>query len=710
MKHIFLLLLLPIGISHLHAEESQIVRSLSELRRLVLDEEAVGDKFAMDVTFVARSAEMLFVEDSGDRFYVKVSETNGPNCGKLTAGDNIHITGEISVSEKGKRVFPSCKTVLFLKHGATPVPYSATSADLATGKVDYRYITVNGVVKDVFVDEIDPGHVYLYVDCDGQSITTYPGFSKAMSESLGRLIGAKIRLVGFCDPRPLLRRDRIGRFLYPTDPCEILSDAAYDPFAVPDLLDMRLLSPKELSSSSRCRVSGRIIAIWNRRNALIQAQGKIRDEYVRVSFATPETPQRGEQVEASGFPGTDLYEYTLRRAVWRTSKCTTVPAMPSPFKTSIRHLRLDNSGRPRHHPYLINRLISLHGHVRAVPNPTDSTQLLLEDDGFTVNVDASSCPKALNRNLKDCEIIATGYLIPDVEEWSPNNFFPEIQDLFLVIRSADDLTILTQPPWWTPLRLFTLVIVLFFVIAGVLFWNLMLRRIAERRGRELAEESVSHAEANMRTYERTRLAVELHDALSQNLTGVAMRIQAAEQYANDSNPELKDNLNLAERALMSCCIELKNCLWDLRNQALEEQNLDDAIRLTLKPCLGNVTLMLRFNVPRSRLTDNTMHTLLRIIRELVVNGIQHGQATVIRIAGSIEGNVLKFSVADNGCGFDPKTVPGVDWGHFGIEGIRERVRMMAGEMEISSSPGMGAKTTISIHMPKPFQDETEYQD
>ena len=47
---------------------------------------------------------------------------------------------------------------------------------------------------------------------------------------------------------------------------------------------------------------------------------------------------------------------------------------------------------------------------------------------------------------------------------------------------------------------------------------------------------------------------------------------------------------------------------------------------------------------------------------LALNGIRHGGAKTIRIAGGIDGNTLEFSVRDDGCGFDPENFPGVDDG------------------------------------------------
>ena len=127
--------------------------------------------------------------------------------------------------------------------------------------------------------------------------------------------------------------------------------------------------------------------------------------------------------------------------------------------------------------------------------------------------------------------------------------------------------------------------------------------------------------------------------------------------------------------------------------------MNDAIRRTLQQHTEGVELDIRFSVPRKSLTDNVTHALLCILRELSVNAVRHGRATRIRIAGALDGELLKFSVADNGGGFDPEARPGMSQGHFGLQGIRERVLQLEGELTIESEPGKGTRVAVSIRNP-----------
>lgn len=248
-----------------------------------------------------------------------------------------------------------------------------------------------------------------------------------------------------------------------------------------------------------------------------------------------------------------------------------------------------------------------------------------------------------------------------------------------VLNEASDLRLVAGPPWWTLGRILGaagLVIILLVVL--------------------LVCGYVSRARALLKTTERTRLAVELHDTLSQSLTGVSLELQAARNAQDNDSQVMSGHLDTAARVLASCRQELKNCLWDLRNKALEEPLFENAIRTTLRPLADDSCLAIRFTLPRRRLSDPTAHALLRVIRELVINALRHGEATHIRIAGCFDNGCIRCSVTDNGRGFDPTTAPGVLQGHFGLQGLRERLAERHGTITIASQPGKGSKATITL--------------
>ena len=122
--------------------------------------------------------------------------------------------------------------------------------------------------------------------------------------------------------------------------------------------------------------------------------------------------------------------------------------------------------------------------------------------------------------------------------------------------------------------------------------------------------------------------------------------------------------------------------------------------------MGDVALAVRFNVSRSRLLDSTSHSILCIVRELAANAVRHGKARHVRIAGECHDGTISFSVRDDGTGFDTANCPGLSEGHFGLEGIRERVERLRGTFTLRSSPGEGTRADITLTLPQ-TTDDTE---
>jgi signal transduction histidine kinase len=233
-------------------------------------------------------------------------------------------------------------------------------------------------------------------------------------------------------------------------------------------------------------------------------------------------------------------------------------------------------------------------------------------------------------------------------------------------------------------------------VVGVFVWNWLLRRLVARRSRELLKSQVAKAESDLRVGERTRLAAELHDAISQTLTGVSFQIDAAADTLGSDLPTAARFLAVARQTLLSCREELRRCLWDLRNDSLEGSDYAETLRRAIRPGIGAAKLTVRFDARRSKMSDSTAHAVLCIVRELCVNAVRHGGARSIQVAGAVESRNIRLSVRDDGRGFDPSKCPGPAEGHFGLQGIRERVARLGGRMTIESSEGKGASVIIEV--------------
>ena len=612
----------------------------------------------------------------------------------ITSGSGIGV-GDAVAAEGFLETFWSvatCTNIVFLHRDAPPTIKTVSADDILSGRCDSHIITIRGVVKHIFDDDIDPRFQFLVLDCDGSSV-----YVTALRKSLANhpLIGATIEVTGHCNPYGNFYRRHIGRSIG-IHSFSVLVPATHDPYAVPDIASIRRKGPSEISALGRHRMHGRVSALWGDDLALVRTDaGKL----VRVEFAEELRPAVGAAVDVIGHPATDLYNINLTSAYWREAGDPAV-APETPADISVRDWLRVEAGHPCFIPSFHGRPVRLTGVVRSLTRePGNSGLLTLDAEGYAVKVDASANPGI----LKGVEIGGTvrigGIAVMDIDNWRPNAALPRIRGFFIVPRSADDVTVLSRPPWLTPRRLLAALAVLLLALAAVLVWNRILRAQVERRSRQLLRERMEGVRSKLKADERTRIAVELHDSLSQNLAGVTFELDAVRNLIHDRDLTMR-HLGIASKALASCRREMRDCLWDLRNNALGNGSMNEVIRRSLIPIAGQTRIVVRFDALRSRLSDDLVHAILRIIRELVSNAIRHGKATTVRISGCIDGQSVQFSVRDNGIGFGDVPPPGAEEGHFGLQGVRERARRFKGEMAISRTPRNETRIAVSLRIPE----------
>ena len=696
-----LALLLPAG---LFAGSGDVLTTVKELTA-ALNGRKTG--LAFDVTVRAncnsRPASALAVEDETDANFIETVDSH--NKQRITeaihCGDRLRITGHTQHCVY-RYVKAYATNVVILARNPQPKPTDIEPRDFLDQSSHGRYLRLTGTLHDTFRDEIDSKTEVLILNCAGETICAFLiRNTDTSTDTFKKLIGARIAVSGVSNTAHYDGYRRFyGRYLAFQSPedIEILSAPPQAPFHCPLLDEEFHLSAQEIAKLDRRRAVGHVLATWDSARFLLRTTN---GNFVRVELAEPRLPQVGESVEAVGFPETDLFHLNLARADWQKADDTTVPADDHANETSLFDILHNNSNNPRINTTYHGQLIRLRGNVCNLQvSEGNRGSFILEDGNQTVQINASMVDGALSGLARGCGVSVTGVCVFNTEIWRPNAIIPHINGFQIVVREPGDIQILSYPPWWTTERLLTAIGTLLAVLAGILAWNVALRKVAARKGRELMREQLGHVKAELKTEERTRLAVELHDSLAQNLTGVSLEIDTAAKMADEDPSSMKTHLGVAARSLKSCRDELRNCLWDLRNRALETRTMNEAIRQTLAPHAVGVTITVRFNVPRERISDNTAHAILRIIRELTLNGIRHGGATKIWIAGSIEGDRMLFSVRDNGSGFDPETAPGFSEGHYGLLGIQERVDEFEGEFTLASAPGKGTKTTVSLKVPQ----------
>ncbi len=200
--------------------------------------------------------------------------------------------------------------------------------------------------------------------------------------------------------------------------------------------------------------------------------------------------------------------------------------------------------------------------------------------------------------------------------------------------------------------------------------------------------------------ERKRMARELHDDTSQALTAL---LYAAEEAAGlndiaEVQRMLQNMRGLAQKTLDG----VHKLIFDLRPSMLDHLGLVPALRWFAQSRLEACNIRLEVeegNLPR-RLPPAVETALFRVVQEAVTNIAKHALARNVRIALGITAGVASVTVEDDGVGFDlVELTLSPDSGRgLGLLGMRERVQLLGGELNIDTAPGQGTRMDVFVPM------------
>lgn len=581
---------------------------------------------------------------------------------------------------------------------STPPPVTADEFYSITQHL--HFVAIKGTVLDVCKDDIDTNYAFAVLDAGGRTITAAFGMNDGALPEMKKLVGSEVLMTGVTGTSGVILTPIGGRrfprktlFIGGSDNCRVLRPAVRKDERPPDVSTDLGITPDTIAALSQIRVSGTVLAAWPKNNVMLAcASGMI----CRAELSTETLPGTGSSVELLGRPETDLFDINLARASWKPSNETAVPEQ-QPRETAIRKLFENYRGEAMIDSSQRGKVLSVCGTVKSIGlNDKGNLCLLIKDGDYTLNVVCGASVRLSPSVAEGCRVRVTGACVMDSDHWRPQVPLPAVRGLFLVVRRPSDIAVIDSSPWWTPLRMMIVALVLVSLLVAIAVWNLALHIKSRRLGKEIAESELSRRLGKLKIAERTRLAAELHDGIVQNLTGVSMGIRSAMMSRRLAPEQLDGHLRLALLSLDSCRDDLRDCIWDLHNLTLDESTADEAIRKAVAKHLDGARLSIRFNVPRENMSDNVFYALVRIIRELTINAVRHGHATEIKIAGTVENGRLVFSVQDNGCGFNPSRAPGMEQGHFGLQGISDRVESLGGTFEIDSAAGKGTRAKIGL--------------
>ena len=226
--------------------------------------------------------------------------------------------------------------------------------------------------------------------------------------------------------------------------------------------------------------------------------------------------------------------------------------------------------------------------------------------------------------------------------------------------------------------------------------KLILQADELRQSKQLLHELASHQEA-IKEEERKRIAREIHDELGQNL--LALRIDASMLHARTGglHPRLHEKAQHALEQIDTTIKSVRGIINDLRPPVLD-LGLLAAIEWQVKEFIRRSGVACKLTARDEQfdrgLDERCATALFRILQESLTNAARHARASQVCLTLDRDQDRLRMRIADNGIGMHPHERN--DGLAFGLQGIRERVRMLEGKLEIDSRPGSGTSLTVTI--------------
>jgi len=215
------------------------------------------------------------------------------------------------------------------------------------------------------------------------------------------------------------------------------------------------------------------------------------------------------------------------------------------------------------------------------------------------------------------------------------------------------------------------------------------RKEAERERFRLAGKLLQAQEE-----ERSRIARELHDDIAQRLALLAIWMQKLENPT--SIAEADHGVSELRREAMQLSLDVGSLSHQLHSSYLEHLGLAAAVENQCKEFSAAHHVQIRCTIEDFACAParDVSLGLFRVLQEALRNALRHSHAECVQVTLSAGTAGLRLQVADNGIGFDPQAMSGCEG--LGLASMRERLRLLGGELSIFSAPGGGTRLEACI--------------
>lgn len=190
--------------------------------------------------------------------------------------------------------------------------------------------------------------------------------------------------------------------------------------------------------------------------------------------------------------------------------------------------------------------------------------------------------------------------------------------------------------------------------------------------------------------ERNRIAKDIHDTAGHSMTTVIMQTEAAKLLI-DSNPAE------AKNRIITANVQARNALEQMRESVHllagrgQVRPLKEELEEVIAQTLDGTEIKARYDIANVQPSEEVYRFIVNSLKELLANGIRHGNATAFYIDLKKDGEKLTLLVSDNGSGVKGEFKEG-----FGLKGMREKAESLGGRMIVTREEGEGFEVEITL--------------
>ncbi|MFC2947270.1 sensor histidine kinase [Virgibacillus sediminis] len=196
--------------------------------------------------------------------------------------------------------------------------------------------------------------------------------------------------------------------------------------------------------------------------------------------------------------------------------------------------------------------------------------------------------------------------------------------------------------------------------------------------------------------ERRKISREIHDGPAQMLANILLRSELVDKiFRNGDMEQAMEEIKSVRDMVRTSLYEVRRIIYDLRPMALDDLGLIPTIRKYIATLSDYSGTEVEFSLSgeERRVSQKYEIAFFRLVQESIQNALKHAEASLIQVKLEIGSDYLNMSVKDNGKGFDPSMKRDKS---FGLIGMRERVEMLDGDMEIDTELGKGTRVLIRV--------------